>query len=549
MAATTIHIGTQAPEDRDTTLVCDVNGEPIGDGHEMEGARACLPSLESTHNGLTRTVFIRRTIEELLAGRQVYIADGGTLGKQQAAQRTALFFVVDPPFHKYDIPWMPAALDEIRTIELIGESGKMAAPTWDLPAGSPVVGGSCPAATAGQSVIPLDLRSRSAHAVGQPVKLQETICQLCVAGDAMVLVRGRGWVRIDELHGAGDFEVWSGKDWRVTHVVEQGVKEVVEVETSWGAVVRVTPDHKLLTAHDGMVPAEALTVGDVLVFEPGPTEHVEVKHPHVTRISRCSVAVPVYDLVNVGPERQFVANGISLSNCYAVGGNYASPHVQIGEMVRYWWCRQMLDGGTTESRQAWVETVVRAIEGTMFPEERPIDPRTGKPVLPMRIHSSGDFYSAAYAEAWVEVCNRLPEVMFWAPTRTWASPGWMRTWQRVVPLLQHGNLSLRPSAYHTGDPAPGEREHPWPGRARVFTSEGTTSVYAFDDANAGRPSLPQLVARGEKPSIDPRYDWPCGTYQILDDAHSCRNAVAPDGKVGCRACWIHPELRVNYTTH
>jgi hypothetical protein len=408
MSAINIHVGTQAPEDRDATLVCDVDGEPLGDGHEMDGARQCLPDLASTHNGLTRTVFIRRTIEDLLAGRSVYIADGDSLGKQAAAQRTALFFVVDPPFTKFDIPWMPMPMESIGTVELFGESSKMKCPTWDLPAGSPIVGGSCPAATAGQSIIPNEVRIRSQSAVGQPVRLQETICQIC----------------------------------------------------------------------------------------------------------------------------------------YAEGGQYQSPHVQMGEMIRYWWCRQVLDGAeaTSGSRQAWVDTIVRAVEGTMFPDERPIDPRTGNPVLPIRIHSSGDFYSPAYAEAWIEVCNRLPEVMFWAPTRTWASAGWNRTWERLLPRLQHKNLSLRPSAYHTGDIAPGQREHPWPGDY-VYTSEGSTSIYAFDDANAGRPD-------GATPhSVDPRYDFGCGTYKIVDDAHSCRNALAPDGKIGCRACWIHPELRVNYTTH
>src|SRR3972149_3712779 len=106
MCAIDLHIGTQDPEDRDTELVCDIDGEPLGD---LEAARACIPSLESMHNGLTRTVFIRRTIEELLAGRQVYIADGGSVGKDAAKERTSLYFVVDPPFHKYDIPWMPAA--------------------------------------------------------------------------------------------------------------------------------------------------------------------------------------------------------------------------------------------------------------------------------------------------------------------------------------------------------------------------------------------------------------------------------------------------------
>jgi hypothetical protein len=202
----------------------------------------------------------------------------------------------------------------------------------------------------------------------------------------------------------------------------------------------------------------------------------------------------------------------------------------------------MLDRGQAGADE-WTATVVRAIEGEMFPVERVLDPRTAKPILPLRIHSSGDFFSPAYAAAWIEVCNALPEVMFWAPTRTWAAAGWLEHWARLLPRLKHGNLALRPSAYHTGDAAPKIGQAPWRGgypfvQGGGAPTAGTTSLYKFDDAGADRG-----VSR------DPRYDWACQTYQILNDAHSCRNALAPDGGVGCRACWIHPELRVNYTTH
>lgn len=417
MAAIDLHIGTQAPVDRDSTLVCDIDGQPVGTGNDLDGARACLPSLASTHNGLTRMVWVRRTLEDLLGGRQIFIADGSTLEREMGArvgarERSKLYFVLDRPFLRNEIPWMPAATEELRYTAMIGESGKMACPTWDLPAGSPIIGGSCPSATAGQSVIPAPTRESSQRAVGQPVRLQETICQIC----------------------------------------------------------------------------------------------------------------------------------------YAEGGQYASPHVQIGELIRYWWCRQMLDSGDSTRRQEWVATVVRAINGEIFPGERPIDPRTNEPILPMRIHSSGDFYSPDYADAWIDVANAVPQVMFWAPTRTWAAPGWMAHWRRLTPRIQHGNLAVRPSAYHTSDNAPGSHEHPWSGDY-VFTSGGTTALYKFDDANAGRPPMAQLMARGEPPSVDPRYDWPCQTYQILDDSHSCQNALAPDGKIGCRACWLYPQLRVNYTAH
>lgn len=427
MSSVTIHIEQQDPRDRDTPLTCTVGGEPV-----LSDPRSCVPKLSATHNGLTRSVWIRRTIEDLLHGREVSIADGASLGKKGGA-RTMLFFygghdVSNPGliFEKHEIPWMPAAMS-VDSIGLIGMSGKMACPTWDLPAGSPLVGGSCHGATPGQTIIPLRTRSKinvqappgdfesplltdkpdfSAGPIGQPVRISETICQLC----------------------------------------------------------------------------------------------------------------------------------------YATGGNYMSPHVQVGEVVRYWWTKMLM--ATPEGQEEWIQTVVRAIHGEAWKSEAQIDPRTGGQIYPMRVHSSGDFFSKAYARCWLEVANRVPEVTFWAPTRTWAIPGWMGDngiWANLLrdPGIQNGNFAIRPSAYHTGDPTPSPQDYPWQG-AFLFPTTGTTSIYAFDDATP-----PEACGR----SRDPRYDWACQAYAVLDSEKTCRDALAPNGEIGCRACWLHPELRVNYTTH
>jgi hypothetical protein len=36
-----------------------------------------------------------------------------------------------------------------------------------------------------------------------------------------------------------------------------------------------------------------------------------------------------------------------------------------------------------------------------------------------RIHVSGDFYSAAYTRKWIQIVKALPEVQFYAYTRSW----------------------------------------------------------------------------------------------------------------------------------
>lgn len=46
--------------------------------------------------------------------------------------------------------------------------------------------------------------------------------------------------------------------------------------------------------------------------------------------------------------------------------------------------------------------------------------RAGQPI---RLHSSGDFYSVKYAVKWLAACRAFPGLRFWAYTRSWRVPG------------------------------------------------------------------------------------------------------------------------------
>lgn len=44
-------------------------------------------------------------------------------------------------------------------------------------------------------------------------------------------------------------------------------------------------------------------------------------------------------------------------------------------------------------------------------------------ILPcMRIHVSGDFWSADYIQSWITICKAFPQTQFWAYTRSWTIP-------------------------------------------------------------------------------------------------------------------------------
>jgi hypothetical protein len=76
-----------------------------------------------------------------------------------------------------------------------------------------------------------------------------------------------------------------------------------------------------------------------------------------------------------------------------------------------------------------------------------------------RIHDAGDFFAPAYALAWREIADSLPAVRFWAPTRSWAVGGQLRSprdplLRSLQILAARPNVTLRPSALFLEDPPP-----------------------------------------------------------------------------------------------
>lgn len=241
--------------------------------------------------------------------------------------------------------------------------------------------------------------------------------------------------------------------------------------------------------------------------------------------------------------------------CYAAEGSYDYGEIQAGEVIRYWWTNAMLksEGGYRE----WVRIVAAGLLARSIPtyvdepddlgsNKVPPELRTGRTLRPVRLHSSGDFFSKRYAEAWVDVCNVVgkadPSIVIWAPTRTWAAPGWQEMWPDVLRRLRRPNLVLRPSAFHIGDRAPdGLVEIGRPGYSR-----GTTSLVGPGNEQGGgtyQAAFPEAIARPIA-SGDDRRDWDCPVYSLHADGDLGSCAVAR-----CRICWLRPDLRVNYTLH
>lgn len=252
---------------------------------------------------------------------------------------------------------------------------------------------------------------------------------------------------------------------------------------------------------------------------------------------------PVFDLVDVGDEHQFIANGIPVHNCYASGGKYGEAVVQFSEVARM----ALVQGMLAQGREAdLIDLLVRVIEDTLTWNKDDVK-RHG--IRPIRVHSSGDFYSPKYAEMWLKVAWRLHQnaldaqkagdksyapVVLWAPTRTHVLEAWNSFWRaaKIPP-----NFVIRPSAYSVGDPAP------YINRPSPTGAKGTAVL--FEDDTRSRIKMKNGAEYGD----GKKFDFQCGVYALDAGAKTCLGSIAPDGKKGCRACWKRRDLAINYVVH
>src|SRR5262249_43955754 len=91
----------------------------------------------------------------------------------------------------------------------------------------------------------------------------------CVTGDTLVATAD-GWVRIDQLLDQPFAVVGAdGVPRPVAPAFRTGVKPVYRLRTRAGYEVKLTADHKVLTANRGDVPAHQLTKDDVVLLGRG----------------------------------------------------------------------------------------------------------------------------------------------------------------------------------------------------------------------------------------------------------------------------------------
>jgi hypothetical protein len=162
--------------------VGSLSGDEFGEDHpECPAPQAVLAD---AHSGLLGMVFVRDAVFDSLQGLQFAVHPGNAQDKDAKK----VYLVLDRPIGPGPA-WNPATNPGVRQYKALSWTSKMNAPSWSLPAGAPQIGGACPGAVAGQSVVPEAARNANARLVNiglgrpssAPVNLAQAICEFCYA--------------------------------------------------------------------------------------------------------------------------------------------------------------------------------------------------------------------------------------------------------------------------------------------------------------------------------------------------------------------------------
>lgn len=157
--------------------------------------------------------------------------------------------------------------------------------------------------------------------------------------------------------------------------------------------------------------------------------------------------------------RTNVDKGTICGNCYAGKGAYAWAPVKRAQDARFKFAVAASTDATVGDQ--FVTLMVEAIEASALRQEKRFyrQVATGQREMGtfravFRVHDSGDLFSPQYAALWVRICEALPTVAFWFPTRQWRMVKNVPMMMALQTLAALDNVAVRPSALRFDDAAP-----------------------------------------------------------------------------------------------
>lgn len=210
--------------------------------------------------------------------------------------------------------------------------------------------------------------------------------------------------------------------------------------------------------------------------------------------------------------------------CYALKGRYGSAQIILKQMVLYRWAMGAIRSG--RFAPAMVDAIRMARSKSLrHGGPGPFEAAVEHPDY-FRIHDSGDYFSPEYFDAWIEIASAIPEMIFWSPTRTWATPfEWaIESFTSKTPP----NLVIRPSMLHR--------------------NERPMNTADVKDTNMAAGTGVGTAADRSRGWVCPAYKTRTGKCQFSSAPYKTpKRSLAWPG--GCRMCWEHPESMILYPAH
>lgn len=209
---------------------------PVDPGEPQQlhglGSADSTDASASTHSELSRLIWIRRLLENAISTRKWSIERDGR----------DYFITLDHALDRNTIPWSAFPPNGGRRASLFSSNTKMRCPTFDLPAGAPILGGACPGAVLGQSTVPMsekravspktDRQGRFILPVfDKPVDPKTAVCQYCYASGGPYLYTSTQFTEVLKF-------AWV----RTMMATPEGIEAFIQIATDAILTLNYTPE-------------------------------------------------------------------------------------------------------------------------------------------------------------------------------------------------------------------------------------------------------------------------------------------------------------------
>ena len=168
--------------------------------------------------------------------------------------------------------------------------------------------------------------------------------------------------------------------------------------------------------------------------------------------------------MNMAKKAKEALDNVICSSCYALKGFYMMPNVADALKNK---ANFITDSIKKDNGDSFVAEMVGQITKKYYKSNGQKKTLKNCDTDLFRVHDAGDLFSAKYINCWIRICEALPDIRFWFPTREHTRVDQMAHLQQ---LALQPNACLKPSALRLDEPAP-----------QIKGLDAGTSVYTSEE--------------------------------------------------------------------